>query len=268
MNSSEVSARASSKKSGFRRGLAIGAGAGVGAVAVVGGTIAVASIPSGNTYSGCRNNTTKALRIIDKDLGQTCVAGETGLSWTTWKARGGWLPSTTYRNGDVVMDFGNTYVAKATVPANVRPPNGTYWVMIGNGVGNRLFVTSAGNATVPDYVSGTTPSAPKFLDTGNPAISVGTGDQVELKGSAVIGSSAAAGADISLCYMNQVDTVVHFVGSTQQVSVSGSQQGVAFFGITPALTKGTYVVGLCGDKTSGFGSFDNNGKVVTEATAS
>jgi hypothetical protein len=47
------------------------------------GAIAYASIPDGNgVIHGCRKNSGGALRVIDSDAGQTCMANETALNWS------------------------------------------------------------------------------------------------------------------------------------------------------------------------------------------
>lgn len=53
------------------------------ALALVGvGAVAMASIPDANgVIHGCRKNSGGALRVIDTDAGQTCMANETALSW-------------------------------------------------------------------------------------------------------------------------------------------------------------------------------------------
>src|SRR4051812_7573951 len=70
------------------------------AAVVFGSTIAAAvgpsGIPNGNTYTGCRKTTTGAFRLIDKTKKQVCKAGESQVSWTTWKWRGTWSATTSY----------------------------------------------------------------------------------------------------------------------------------------------------------------------------
>jgi hypothetical protein len=266
-----------SARAGWRWGVAAGAGAGVGAAAVVGAGIAIASIPSGNTISGCRNTSTKALKIIDKDLGQTCATGETALSWTTWKARGPWLASTLYQAGDVVIDYGDTYVAKIKVPiaAANRPPNTAYWSKIGNGVNS---ASASHPAVVPDDVSLGTPAPVAFLDaTAPPQLTVRGGEMIEIVSSALLGStntqpaglaSPPAEAAISLCYENTLGGGLQAIAGPQTVNVVGGQQRVSLDAFTPPLAAGTYRVGLCGTKTTNaLSTFDNNGNVSTSAQA-
>jgi hypothetical protein len=52
-------------------------------VLVLAASVAVASIPDANgVIHGCRKNSGGALRVIDTDAGQTCMANETALSWS------------------------------------------------------------------------------------------------------------------------------------------------------------------------------------------
>jgi YVTN family beta-propeller protein len=92
---------------------------------VLGAGIAVADIPDGNTINACRNNTTFALRVIDKDASQSCTSGETALSWTSWRWRGAWTAtaSPAYAVGDAVSYLGSSYLATAVPGAN--PPTNT-----------------------------------------------------------------------------------------------------------------------------------------------
>jgi hypothetical protein len=262
-----------STQSGWRWGVAVGAGAGVGAVAVVGAGVAIASIPSGNTISGCRNTSTKALKIIDKDLGQNCAAGETALNWTTWKAKGAWLASTLYQAGDVVTDYGDTYVAKVKVPiatAN-RPPNATYWTKISNGVNS---ATATHHAVVPDDPSPGVPAPIAFLDaTAPPTLTVRANEMIQVVSSAVLGSTNTVGpiapgppaeATISLCYANITGGGLQTIAGPQIVTIVNGTQRVQLDGFTPPLAAGTYRFGLCGTKTVNAAStFDTDGNVTT-----
>jgi len=47
------------------------------------GTAAYAAIPNSSTgvITGCRNNSTGALRVIDYQAGTRCKSGETTLNW-------------------------------------------------------------------------------------------------------------------------------------------------------------------------------------------
>lgn len=78
---------------------------------------AIADVPDGNVVNACRNNTTFAIRVIDKSAGQTCTASETALSWQSLKWRGAWSATTQYHQWDVVSRNGSSYIAV------VNPPN-------------------------------------------------------------------------------------------------------------------------------------------------
>src|SRR5262245_53719677 len=84
--------------------------------------IAIATIPNGNTINACRNKSTFALRVIDKDLGQACnPTTETALSWTSWTNRGAWNALVSYKAADVVNYQGSSYIAKLFPPAGTVP---------------------------------------------------------------------------------------------------------------------------------------------------
>lgn len=121
--------------------------------ATIAGGFALAAIPNGNTINACRNNTTFVLRVIDKDLGQTCTSSETALSWTNWKWRGTYSSSATYKVGDVVQAAGSSYLAKGPTapPVGVGPTNTTYWAV----VASKGDVGPAGPPGAPAPVSGT-----------------------------------------------------------------------------------------------------------------
>jgi YVTN family beta-propeller protein len=112
-------------------------GAGLVVCVALGAGIAVADIPDGNTINACRNNTTFALRVIDKDASQSCTASETALSWTSWKWRGTWsaAASPPYAVGDAVSYLGSSYLATA-VPGATPPTNAANWgVLAAAGLG-------------------------------------------------------------------------------------------------------------------------------------
>jgi hypothetical protein len=94
-----------------------------------GAGVAIADLPDGNSFNACRNNTSGALRVIDKSAGQTCNTGETALTWTTWRWRGVWNKNTNYHVGDVVSYHGSTALAVGTPPTGVGPTNRTYWTV-------------------------------------------------------------------------------------------------------------------------------------------
>jgi uncharacterized protein YjbI with pentapeptide repeats len=67
-----------SPKGGYLLGLAV--------ASMVGGLVSatvLAAIPSANgTISGCYNNKTGALKVIDSEAGKTCASGQTALNWS------------------------------------------------------------------------------------------------------------------------------------------------------------------------------------------
>src|SRR5438132_661423 len=81
-----------------------------------GGSVAVASIPDGNTINTCRKLTTGTLRVIDRAAGQVCVSGEARLDWTNWKWRGLWSSTGTYHVADVVFYLGSSYMDRVAPP--------------------------------------------------------------------------------------------------------------------------------------------------------
>jgi len=105
-------------------------GAGLFTCVLLGAGIAIADIPDGNTINACRNKTTFAIRVIDKDLGQSCTASETAFRWTNWTNRGAWSALVSYRAADVVSYNGSGYIAKLFPPKGVVPTNTTYWGLL------------------------------------------------------------------------------------------------------------------------------------------
>jgi YVTN family beta-propeller protein len=101
---------------------------------LLGAGIAIADVPDGNTVFACENNSTHAVRIIDK-TNTACVAGETQYSWSVWKWRGAYNAATQYNAGDVVFYRVSSYVAivKPATP-NVPPTNTTDWALLDQGV--------------------------------------------------------------------------------------------------------------------------------------
>ena len=111
--------------------------------------IAIAAIPNGNTINACRNNTTFAVRIIDKDLAQACSTSETALAWTSWKYRGAYAATTAYNIADVVYYRSSSYLVTGATkpPAGTVPTNATYWSLVAQGSNYRgLWVSTASPA--------------------------------------------------------------------------------------------------------------------------
>jgi YVTN family beta-propeller protein len=130
-----------------------GVGAGLLAFVLLGAGIAIADVPDGNTVFGCENNSTHAVRIIDK-TNTACVAGETQFSWSVWKWRGAYNAASQYSGGDVVFFRASSYVVivKPATP-NVPPTNMTDWALLDQGV-NWKGAWSAVTAYLPgDAVS-------------------------------------------------------------------------------------------------------------------
>jgi YVTN family beta-propeller protein len=120
---------------------------------LLGAGIAIADVPDGNTVFACENNSTHAVRIIDK-TNSACVAGETPYSWSVWKWRGAYNAVTQYNVGDVVFYRASSYVVivKPATP-NVPPTNATDWALVDQGL-NWKGAWSAVTAYLPgDAVS-------------------------------------------------------------------------------------------------------------------
>ena len=97
---------------------------------MLGGSAAVADVPDGNVVNGCRNTTTRAMRVIDRSAGKTCMAGEAPLNWANWKSRGVWYSVFAYHVADVVAYLGSSHVAKATPPVGDKPTDTAYWNVV------------------------------------------------------------------------------------------------------------------------------------------
>ncbi|MDQ1461759.1 MAG: hypothetical protein QOI08_3243 [Actinomycetota bacterium] len=101
------------------------------AFVVLGAGLAVALVPNGNTFNACRNNTTFAVRIIDKSVvGQTCAANETAISWKTWKWRGAWTLTGAYVIGDAVATGGQSYTAVANSTNKPPATSPAFWNLL------------------------------------------------------------------------------------------------------------------------------------------
>lgn len=99
------------------------------AATLLGGGIAMAAIPDGNTISACRSKSSGALRVIDRASGERCRSTEAALSWSSWRTRGAFRSSTSYSAGDVVTFQGSSFVAlKSTT--GVAPPTPSTWALV------------------------------------------------------------------------------------------------------------------------------------------
>jgi hypothetical protein len=116
-----------------RRGVAVFAGGALSAAVVIGGGVAIASIPSSTTgmITACVKTSTGAVRIIDAQAGHRCVTGETTLNWSKgYTYRGAWSASVTYSVLDVVTSGGSSYLAKASSHGRSPSTNPTYWSVL------------------------------------------------------------------------------------------------------------------------------------------
>ena len=119
--------------SGLRR--VAGLVAGVGALGLLLGGVATATIPTSTTgqVAACYRVSSGALRVIDVQKGQRCGAGERLLTWgPSWVWRGAYNPKAAYAPGSVVVVNGSSYVARVAVPKG-RAPSGTgtsYWGLL------------------------------------------------------------------------------------------------------------------------------------------
>ena len=105
----------------------------VATLTLVGGGVAIAAIPSTTTakFNGCVNKDTGALRVINYQAGKRCKKSEKGISWAQgWTYKGLWRATTSYRPGDVVLDNGSSYVARAASLAKSPPSDASRWGLL------------------------------------------------------------------------------------------------------------------------------------------
>lgn len=101
--------------------------------AVVGGGVAIASIPSTATgdITGCVSNASGIVRIVDVQAGHHCTAAETTVNWSKgYTYRGAWSGSVTYRALDVVTSGGSSYLARAGSHGKSPAANPSYWGLL------------------------------------------------------------------------------------------------------------------------------------------
>ena len=101
--------------------------AGVGVLGLLLGGVATATIPTSTTgqVAACYRVSGGALRVIDVQKKQKCVAGERLLTWgPSYVWRGAYNPRLAYPAGSVVVSSGSSYVARVAVPKG-RAPSGT-----------------------------------------------------------------------------------------------------------------------------------------------
>jgi hypothetical protein len=103
------------------------------AASLAGGGVAIAAIPSTTTakFNGCVNKDTAVLRVINYQTGKRCKKSEKGISWSQgWTYRGMWRAGTPYRPGDVVLDNGSSYVARAASLAKPPVTDASRWGLL------------------------------------------------------------------------------------------------------------------------------------------
>jgi hypothetical protein len=123
------------------------------------GAVALGAIPNSSTrvISGCYANTDGALRVIDRQGGATCTAGETLLEWNqrgiNWK--GAWVSTANYGLYDAVQYGGSAFIARANPPAGSRPTDTTYWDRLASkGSNGAVGPTGPAGARGPTGASG------------------------------------------------------------------------------------------------------------------
>ncbi|MFL6114565.1 MAG: hypothetical protein ACJ786_24910 [Catenulispora sp.] len=113
-----------------RRGIVAFAGGALSAAMVIGGGVAIASIPSSTTgtITACVKHSNGAVRIIDAQAGHHCVSGEATVAWSKgYTYRGVWSASATYHVLDVVSSGGSSYLARATSTGSTPATHPTRW---------------------------------------------------------------------------------------------------------------------------------------------
>src|SRR5690349_21124713 len=155
-----------------RKRVVVGLAAGTSAVAVIGGSVALADIPDGATINACRNAKSGALRAIDKSKGGKCAATEKPLSWSKTGAKGA---------------KGATGAPGAPGAPGATGPSGV--------VGSAYASSTVGLETTADALD---TLASGFTD---PQVTVTSGQTVEVTSTAVLGSTTGGSAlSLSICY--------------------------------------------------------------------
>jgi Pentapeptide repeats (9 copies) len=181
--------------------------------ALVVGGIAFATIP--NNLDGSVTACYKAsapdkgqMRIIDRQAGRACRAGESMLTWPTriFRWRGEWNGSTAYKQNDVVSLNGSSYIA-LTNTTNVLPVSPGYWALMaaaGTGVGSTGPAGATGPAgpTGPSGVAqcGGYPHA--GIDWSVAGSAPGTGCNLNL---AVLAGQTLSGANVTNANFTQAN---------------------------------------------------------------
>ena len=110
--------------------------AGVGALGLLLGGVATATIPTSTTgqVAACYRVSSGALRVIDVQRKQRCARGERLLTWgPSYVWRGAYNPKLAYVPGSVVVSNGSSYVARVAVPKGKTPGTRTgtaYWGLL------------------------------------------------------------------------------------------------------------------------------------------
>ena len=141
-----------------RRG-AVGFAAGLAAASVVvGGGVALATIPSSTNgqITACVNRTTAATRIIDYQAGRRCATTESTISWSKgYRQRGAWATTGSYAVLDVVVYGGSSYVALAPSVGKTPSAYPTYWSLLAaRGATGATGARGATGATGPQGSAG------------------------------------------------------------------------------------------------------------------
>jgi hypothetical protein len=137
-------------------GVAVTGALSVGAVG-----IASAVIPNSSTgvISACYKTSGTplgALRVIDRQAGKTCAAGERLIEWkgSGIRYRGTWGPTVAYAVNDVVLYNGASYLARLN-NKGVPPTNATNWgLLVPKGATGAQGATGPQGPTGPQGVAG------------------------------------------------------------------------------------------------------------------
>lgn len=151
---------------GDRRGVVGFVAGALVAGSLAGGGVAIAAIPSSTTssFTGCAARDNGALRVIDSQAGKRCRKSERRISWSKgWTYKGLWRATTSYRPGDVVLDNGSSYVARATSLAKPPVTDASRWGLLAAAGATGATGTAAVNDIT--YVQATQRVAPNsFID--------------------------------------------------------------------------------------------------------
>src|SRR3954469_13495152 len=111
----------------------------IGAIAAligltIGGGLSYAAIPNSSTkvISGCYATSNGALRVIDKQAGVTCAAGEQSLEWNQQglRWRDAWAAATAYAKNDAVSYAGSAWIARKASTGVQPGTDATAWALL------------------------------------------------------------------------------------------------------------------------------------------